>query len=182
MRGFTDKTFLPDSTRTWPRPCKGRRASPSKPSTPSASTAASGYRTKSTTVTCRMSGDKGTSDSISTRLIDETLARLVLGDVEATVGSFLQQSELAAIGFVTFDLDYYLSTVAALALLDAPHALLLPLVYCYFDDLIGATLVARRARRRAVRHPGVQRNAPRPESRQAQRTVLEAGAGRRAEQ
>jgi hypothetical protein len=66
-----------------------------------------------------------------------TVAQLVLGDVGVTIAPFLRRPGLAPIGFVAFDLDYYSSTAAALVLLDAPHPLLLPRVFCYFDDLIG---------------------------------------------
>jgi hypothetical protein len=65
-------------------------------------------------------------------------ARLILGPVEETVGTFLQ-SDAAPVGFIAFDLDYYSSTVAAFRLLEAEPERLLPRVYCYFDDIIGFT-------------------------------------------
>src|SRR4029077_13332557 len=41
----------------------------------------------------------------------------------------------APVGFASFDLDYYSSTVDAFALLEADAARLMPRVICYFDDL-----------------------------------------------
>src|SRR4051812_46279974 len=64
-------------------------------------------------------------------------ARLLLGDVGETVPTLIEAVEGSPVGFVSFDLDYYSSTVRALALLDAPDDRLLPRVMCYFDDLIG---------------------------------------------
>jgi hypothetical protein len=77
-------------------------------------------------------------------LMDETLLRsrltaahLVLGDIAETGRSFID-SATSPIGFISFDLDYHSSTVAAFdALLggDADHYL--PRVLCYFDDTVG---------------------------------------------
>jgi hypothetical protein len=64
-------------------------------------------------------------------------ARLVLGDVADTVPRFVRDTTFPPVGFVAFDLDYYSSTAAALALFDAPYERLLPRVVCYFDDVIG---------------------------------------------
>jgi hypothetical protein len=64
-------------------------------------------------------------------------AHVIIGDVAETVGRFVASDTFPPIGFVASDLDYYSSTVAALALLDAPGASRLPRVYCYFDDVIG---------------------------------------------
>ena len=65
-----------------------------------------------------------------------TSAKLVLGDVRETVPSF-GESNPAPIGFISFDLDYYSSTTAALRILDLPFETLLPRVFCYFDDVAG---------------------------------------------
>lgn len=64
-------------------------------------------------------------------------ARLLLGDLEATVSSFINDSAIEPVGFVAFDLDYYSSTKKAFALFDneSPQSRL-PRVYCYFDDII----------------------------------------------
>lgn len=63
-------------------------------------------------------------------------AKLVIGDVRDTVQHF-GDTNPAPIGFISFDLDYYSSTVAALRVLDLPFASLLPRVFCYFDDVAG---------------------------------------------
>lgn len=62
-------------------------------------------------------------------------AQLFLGNVAQTIPAFVAGSH-PPIGFVSFDLDYYSSTKAALELFDAPHASRLPRVYGYMDDTI----------------------------------------------
>jgi len=64
-------------------------------------------------------------------------AELVLGDVAVTVPQFLSRIE-APIGFISFDLDYYSSTVAAFGVFDGPHECYLPRVLSYFDDIVGS--------------------------------------------
>jgi hypothetical protein len=64
-------------------------------------------------------------------------AEIVVGDVAETVPRFLTRRELPPVGFVAFDLDYYSSTAAALALLSADAPWLLPRVFCHFDDVVG---------------------------------------------
>jgi hypothetical protein len=64
-------------------------------------------------------------------------AELVLGDVADTVPHLLARPNLRPIGFVSFDLDYYSSTVAALSLLAADTSSVLPRVFCHFDDVVG---------------------------------------------
>jgi len=64
-------------------------------------------------------------------------AELVLGPVAETVPAFLSRLKDTAIGFVSFDLDYYTSTCAALKIFDGPDEMYLPRVFCYFDDIIG---------------------------------------------
>ncbi|MEK7543285.1 MAG: hypothetical protein AAB557_00290, partial [Patescibacteria group bacterium] len=61
---------------------------------------------------------------------------LVLGDVSKTVPKFIK-STIAPVGFVSFDLDYYSSTIDALHLFSIQNGALLPRVFCYFDDVIG---------------------------------------------
>ncbi len=63
-------------------------------------------------------------------------AQLVLGDVEETIGEFVKEKP-APIGFISFDLDYYYSTVEALKLCEQDSEFFLPRVYCYLDDIIG---------------------------------------------
>lgn len=62
--------------------------------------------------------------------------KLILGDVAETVPQFMQ-TDFAPIGFISFDLDFYSSTKAALQIFDLPDQKLLPRVFCYFDDIIG---------------------------------------------
>jgi hypothetical protein len=66
-----------------------------------------------------------------------TSARLILGDIAGTGNEFIATST-APVGFISFDFDYYSSTVAAMrALLDADPEHYLPRVLCYFDDTVG---------------------------------------------
>ncbi len=62
-------------------------------------------------------------------------AKLLLGDVNDTVPDFLR-AQHAPIGFMSFDLDYYSSTMAAFQTFKAPDSALLPRVVCYFDDVV----------------------------------------------
>ena len=64
-------------------------------------------------------------------------AQLVLGDVKDTVPAFFEKYLPAPIGFISFDLDYYHSTVDALKIFETAHENLLPRVFCYFDDIVG---------------------------------------------
>ncbi len=67
-----------------------------------------------------------------------TGARLHLGPVRDTVGTFLG-SNPSPVAFISFDLDYYGSTVDAFTLLQSDARNLLPRVHCYFDDIMGFT-------------------------------------------
>ena len=58
-----------------------------------------------------------------------TSAKLVVGNIEETLGSFIPPHP---IGFIAFDLDYYSSTKSAFRVFEADH---LPRTYCYFDDI-----------------------------------------------
>lgn len=71
-----------------------------------------------------------------------THARLQLGEVKDTVGNFFARENPPPIGFISFDLDYYSSTVAALKILDGDAKYYLPRVACYFDDLAGGMMDA----------------------------------------
>src|SRR5579864_652213 len=57
-------------------------------------------------------------------------AKLILGDVQKTIPSFMPPHPL---GFIAFDVDYYSATKAAFRIFEGDH---LPRVYCYFDDTI----------------------------------------------
>jgi hypothetical protein len=61
---------------------------------------------------------------------------LILGDVRDTVPAFVRGGTFPPIGFISFDLDYYSSTVDALAILSGPDERYLPRAFCYFDDVI----------------------------------------------
>lgn len=75
-------------------------------------------------------------DEESLRKKIKKTTKLILGDVAKTVPQFMK-NKIAPIGFVSFDLDYYTSTVNALKIFDLNNEILLPRVFCYFDDLIG---------------------------------------------
>ncbi|MGY2051389.1 hypothetical protein [Methylobacterium sp. JK268] len=63
-------------------------------------------------------------------------AQLLIGDVAATIEQFVG-NDPAPIGFVSFDMDYYSSTIKALALCDRGHERFLPRAIFYFDDIVG---------------------------------------------
>lgn len=63
-------------------------------------------------------------------------AKLILGDVQKTVSEFTGNPD-SPIGFISFDLDYYSSTVEAFRIFEKPSTTRLPRVFCYFDDAIG---------------------------------------------
>jgi hypothetical protein len=65
-------------------------------------------------------------------------ARLVLGDLRDTAGDFFTRHHPAPIGAIAYDLDFYSSTVTALAMLEAGEQHYLPRVFCYFDDILGS--------------------------------------------
>jgi hypothetical protein len=62
-------------------------------------------------------------------------ARLVLGDVGDTVEEFIREAP-DPIGFVSFDLDYYSSTVKAFQVFGGSPSTRLPRIFCYFDDIL----------------------------------------------
>lgn len=65
-------------------------------------------------------------------------ARLVMGDIAMTGQAYLDERP-PPLGFVSFDLDYYSATAAALSALLEREDLerYLPRVVCYFDDTVG---------------------------------------------
>ena len=104
-------------------------------------------------------------------------ATLVLGDVAETVRGF-QEAHHAPIAFISFDLDYYSSTMDALVILEGRTDRLLPRVACYFDDLhyppwtscIGEAAAisdfnASHEMRKIAALPGLRHGLPRSESR-----------------
>ena len=63
-------------------------------------------------------------------------SEIILGDVGRTVREYASRKR-APIGFVSFDLDCYSSTVKAFELLTYSSDLFLPRMFCYFDDIVG---------------------------------------------
>ena len=59
-------------------------------------------------------------------------AELVIGDVADTIPKWHPHAD-APIGMISFDLDMYSSTMAALSLLEKENVL--PRIWCYFDDI-----------------------------------------------
>jgi hypothetical protein len=76
-------------------------------------------------------------------------AELILGLVDETVSAFMERPP-APIGFVSFDLDLYSSTVSALRVFEAGAELMLPRVQCYFDDITGFTYADHNGERLAI--------------------------------
>jgi hypothetical protein len=77
-------------------------------------------------------------------------AQLLLGLVQESIPRFIDSTP-APVAFVSFDLDYYSSTMQAFKLLEADPALLLPRIHCYFDDIIGFTFSDYNGERLAIR-------------------------------
>lgn len=67
-------------------------------------------------------------------------AKLVLGLVKDTVKTFVADHDPAPIGAISFDLDYYSSTVESFGIFDVPAERRLPRVFCYFDDIYSSDL------------------------------------------
>lgn len=64
-------------------------------------------------------------------------AELVIGDVRDTVAGFVSSvNPDQPVGFVSFDLDYWSSTVSAFDIFRSDIQACLPRVWCYFDDII----------------------------------------------
>jgi hypothetical protein len=61
---------------------------------------------------------------------------LVLGDVKKTVPVFIRKN-IAPVGFIAFDVDFYSSTKNAFRIFDTQDKKILPRVFCYFDDIVG---------------------------------------------
>jgi len=75
--------------------------------------------------------------------------RLIIGLVKDTLPEFLASSP-APIGFISFDLDQYTSTVEAFPTLESDPALLMPRIYCHFDDILGLTYGHHNGERLAI--------------------------------
>jgi hypothetical protein len=77
-------------------------------------------------------------------------AQLVLGLVRETVPRFLSEQH-PPVGFISFDLDYYSSTMEAFAILEARAERLLPRLFCYFDDVMWPPWTDFNGERAAIR-------------------------------
>lgn len=101
-----------------------------------------------------------------------TGAELVLGDVRETARDFVSQLVSdSPVGFASFDLDLWSSTVGALDIFRGPAQVCLPRTWCYFDDIVatiedvGELLAIREYNDegldRKIRHPWMLRaNVP----------------------
>jgi hypothetical protein len=69
-------------------------------------------------------------------------AELVLGLVEDTVANFATTHNPPPVGAISFDLDYYSSSVAAFGIFNMPQEKRLPRIYNYFDDILSSNLGA----------------------------------------
>lgn len=67
-------------------------------------------------------------------------AKLVLGDVRDTSKDFFEKYNPAPIAAISYDLDFYSSTVFALKMLEADEKYYLPRIFCYFDDVLGTEI------------------------------------------
>jgi hypothetical protein len=64
-------------------------------------------------------------------------AELIIGNVTETIAGYAKRQDALPIGFISFDLDYYSSTVEAFRIFEEKFEVCLPRVYCYFDDVVG---------------------------------------------
>lgn len=62
-------------------------------------------------------------------------SKLILGDIKKTLPNFIEKYNPPPIGFISFDLDYYTSTMSAFEIFNFPYSNFLPRVECYMDDI-----------------------------------------------
>lgn len=67
-------------------------------------------------------------------------AKLVLGNIKETSKDFFEKYNPAPIGAMSYDFDFYSSTVVALKMLEAGEKYYLPRFYTYFDDVVGTEI------------------------------------------
>lgn len=70
-----------------------------------------------------------------------TKSKVIYGEVEETVISFLEKKVYPPIGFISFDLDFFSSTKSALKIFNGYDEFFLPRVECYFDDVGSSELL-----------------------------------------
>jgi hypothetical protein len=68
------------------------------------------------------------------------IAKLVLGNVAKTSKDFFDTYNPAPIGAISYDFDFYSSTVDAFRMLEVDEKYYLPRVFCYFDDTVGTEI------------------------------------------
>ena len=64
-------------------------------------------------------------------------AKIVIGNINETITTFIELYKPAPIGAIFFDMDYYSSTYSSLDILLSKDKYFLPRVFSYFDDTIG---------------------------------------------
>ena len=84
-------------------------------------------------------GDYPMPDKQKLSEILQTKGKLYLGLIKETLPSFTKELDRDyPVGFVSFDVDYYSSTKDAMQILDLSEEVLMPIVWCYFDDCYGS--------------------------------------------
>ena len=63
-------------------------------------------------------------------------AKVVFGDVKDTLVDFNEKYDPAPVGAISFDLDYYSSTLDSMRIFDLPADKRLPRIYSYCDDVL----------------------------------------------
>ena len=71
-------------------------------------------------------------------------AKLVIGDIAITVEDFIQKYNPAPIAFISFDVDYYSSTISSFKIFNEDISNFLPRVVSYFDDVVSIEFVGQR--------------------------------------
>ena len=64
-------------------------------------------------------------------------SKLIIGDVKDTINNFTKEYNPSPVGFISFDMDYYSSTMNSFLLFENEYKYFLPRVFCHFDDCIG---------------------------------------------
>ena len=66
-----------------------------------------------------------------------TRAKIIFGDVKDTTVELAEEYNIAPIGCIFHDLDYYSSTLSSFNIFSVAPQYLLPRIYNYFDDIFG---------------------------------------------
>jgi hypothetical protein len=69
-------------------------------------------------------------------------SKLILGDINETVSDFFDKYNPPPLGFISFDLDYYSSTIKSLKILNFEEHRYLPRIECYLDDVSSYNLLS----------------------------------------